>query len=73
MLSVSFGLPTDALTSVTIYNTLGEEVDVVYGQKMLQAGSHTFFWNAGSHTSGMYFVKVESGNYTDTQKALLVK
>ena len=73
VLSVSFGLPTDALTSVTIYNTLGEEVDVVYGQKMLQAGSHTFFWNAGSHTSGMYFVKVESGNYTDTQKALLVK
>ena len=73
VLSVSFSIPTDAVTRVAIFNTLGEEVDVVRSKEMLSAGHHTFFWNATDQTSGMYLVQIQSGRHTDTQKALLVK
>ena len=73
VLSVSFSIPTDAVTRVAIFNTLGEEVDVIRSNEMLSAGHHTFFWNATDQTSGMYLVQIQSGRHTDTQKALLVK
>ena len=72
-LSISLSIPYESITKVTLYNTLGEEVDVVLNNKSLSAGNHTLYWNASGHTSGMYFVKIESGNYVDTQKALFVK
>ena len=73
VLSVSFSIPADAVTRVAIFNTLGEEVDVIRSNDMLSAGNHTFFWNATDQTSGMYLVQIQSGRHTDTQKALLVK
>ena len=73
MLSISFALPSDEVTRVAIFNTLGEEVDVLHEKNMLASGNHKLFWNAGSNPSGMYFVQVQTSTYTDTQKALLVK
>jgi hypothetical protein len=72
-LSISFALPTEALTKVAIYNTIGEQVDVVQTGRMMNAGFHTLYWDAADQPSGMYFVKVHAGNHVDTQKALLVK
>ena len=73
VLSVSFSIPSDAMTRVAIFNTLGEEVDVIRSKELLSAGHHTFYWNASDQTSGMYLVQIQSGKHTDTHKALLVK
>jgi len=73
MLTISFALPENELTRIAIYNTIGEEVDVVREKDMLSLGRHTFFWNASDHPSGMYIIQVQSGSFTVTQKALLVK
>jgi hypothetical protein len=37
------------------------------------AGYHTLDWNATNHSSGLYFVKIIAGDYTNTQKLMLVK
>jgi len=73
MLSVSLSLPNEAPTQVTVFNTLGEQVDVIQSRKVMSAGQHTFYWDAINHTSGMYFIKVESDGFVDTKKALFVK
>ena len=39
----------------------------------MRAGYHSIAWNADSHSSGMYFVKMIVGNKISTQKLLLVK
>jgi len=39
----------------------------------MKAGYHSVAWNAESHASGMYFVKMVSGEYLKTQKLMLVK
>ena len=72
-LSISFSIPNDEITRVAIYNTIGEQVEVVREREMLSAGNYTLFWNAGSHPSGMYIVQIQTKTFTDTRKALLVK
>ena len=47
----------------------------------MEAGYHSVVWNADSHASGMYFVKMEVGSikqnifseYVATQKILFIK
>ena len=73
ILSISYALPSDQITKIAIFNTLGKQVDVIRDSKLLQSGSHTFYWNASSFTSGMYFIQIESGLNKSIQKALLVK
>ena len=72
-LSISFAIPNDEVVSISIYNTLGEKVEVLREKNMLSAGNHTFLWNATAHPSGMYLVQIQTKTFTDTRKALLVK
>ncbi len=72
-LSISFTIPNDEITRVAVYNTIGEQIEVVREREMLSAGNYTLFWNASSHPSGMYIVQIQTKTFTDTRKALLVK
>ena len=72
-LSISFSIPNDEITRVAIYNTIGEQVEVVRESEMLSAGNYTLFWNAASHPSGMYIVQIQTKSFTDARKDLLVK
>ena len=73
MLTIEFILPRDEQTKIAIYNTNGEEVDVIREKNILLSGEHKVFWNASDYSSGMYIVSIQSGNFTLTQKAILVK
>ena len=39
----------------------------------MDAGYHSVVWDANSHSSGVYFVKMVAGEYVNTQKLMLVK
>ena len=39
----------------------------------MDAGYYSVVWDANSYASGMYFVKMVSGEYVNTQKLMLVK
>ena len=39
----------------------------------MAAGYHQVVWNADSHSSGMYFIKMIAGEYINTQKLMLIK
>ncbi len=73
VLSISFSIPFDTKGKVAIYNTLGEEVEVLANKPLMQAGDHSFQWDASSHASGMYFIQIQTPNGIDTKKALLLK
>lgn len=72
-LSVTFSIPTESMTEVTVFNTLGEEVDIIEPGSYLRQGRHTYYWHGSEQPSGMYFIQVQTENHVDTQKALLVK
>jgi N-acetylneuraminic acid mutarotase len=50
-----------------VYNTLGEEVDVIYKGE-LNIGTHTFRYRMNNHSSGVYFVRMHS-----SKEAKLIK
>ncbi len=54
------------------YNVVGQVIAELANGYM-DAGYHTFTWNAGSIASGMYLVRVEAGAHIATQKLMLLK
>jgi hypothetical protein len=70
--TLSFAIPVDSEVTLSIYNMQGRLVSTLIEGNM-KAGYHTVQWNADSYSSGVYFVKMYAGNYTNTQKLMLVK
>lgn len=70
--TINFSLPQGGFTSLKIYNSIGQEVAVVLNAQ-LHAGSYSAKFDASKLSSGIYFYKLHSGNFTSTKKMLLVK
>jgi hypothetical protein len=79
---ISFALPEQAVTSVVIYNILGQSVRS-FGVTALQAGYHEVIWdakndNAQTVASGVYFyrlnvVSASGKKFTDVKRMMLLK
>jgi len=70
--TIKFSLPKAAFTKVTVYDALGRE-DAVIVNELLNVGSYETSWNAENFPSGVYFYKIESGDYTASKKMILIK
>lgn len=72
-LNIYFSISTPGKTDITIFNSNGQEVGNVLRNEYLQKGNYNFSWDAGNNPSGLYFVKLESQNLVQIEKALLLK
>ena len=70
--TIKFALPVTANLSLNVYNTLGEKVAEIFNGE-LEEGYHEMMFNASGLSSGIYFYKIESENYTATKKLMLLK
>jgi hypothetical protein len=70
--TINFAIPADTEVSISVYNLQGREV-VTLANGSYDAGYHSVIWNADTHSSGVYFVKMVAGSYVNTQKLMLVK
>ena len=70
--TIKFALPVKTNLSLNVYNTLGEKVAEIFnGEK--EEGYHEVMFNASGLSSGIYFYKIESENYSSTKKLMLLK
>jgi len=69
---ISYNLPQPGMVTLDIYNILGRKVETLYNGAQA-AGLHSVIWNADGFTSGVYFYKLQAGNYLETKKMLLLK
>jgi hypothetical protein len=69
---ISFRLAKSQSVSLEIYNLLGQKVDELY-RGQLNAGTHTFIWNADEAPSGIYFYKFTADNQAEIKKMTLLK
>jgi zinc metalloprotease ZmpB len=65
-------IPQPARTDITVFNTLGRQVAVLY-DGALPAGLHNFRFGGGEMASGMYFVQVRSGEFLRRVKLLYLR
>jgi hypothetical protein len=69
---IEYQLPADGVVNLKVYNLLGEEVaTIVNGQQA--AGYKSVEWNASQVSSGIYFYRLQCGNYSAMKKMMVVK
>jgi hypothetical protein len=75
--SIQFDLPRQSHVTIEIYNLLGQRVARLTDEEY-SAGSHKVVWNGISSdgqpiTSGIYFYRMETDDFVETKKMLLLK
>lgn len=70
--TISFNIPVNDFVNLTVFNIIGEKVNTLVNS-YLEEGSHSITFDASKLTSGIYFYKLQSGNFNSTRKMLLIK
>lgn len=70
--NIKFDIAKTGLVKLSVYDVTGRQVaDLVNGE--LHAGSYNYDFNASNLASGIYFYKLEAGNFNSIKKMILVK
>jgi len=69
---IRFDLPKSSNTKIIIYDISGREIEQLINE-YLNAGGYELIWTANNLASGVYFYRIETENFTDTKRMLLVK
>lgn len=70
--NIRFSIPNAAQLALKVYNTLGQEVATL-AEGHYSAGTYNAQWDASGLADGMYFYKLQTGNYTEVKKLILLK
>ena len=70
--SISFDIIKQTQTILKVYDITGRLTSVLVNES-LRAGSYKVELNAGNLSSGVYFYKLEAGNFIQTRKMILLK
>ena len=70
--TISFSIPEFGLTTITAYNINGRKLETLTNE-VLSMGNYSLNWDASDYPSGVYLIRMESGDFTQTQKVVLVK
>jgi len=75
--TIQFGLEASGYTTITIYNLIGQPVADALDEYR-DAGLHQVYWdgidNSGTQVpSGIYFYRLQSGEFKQTRKMVLLK
>ncbi len=70
--SIEFSLPEKSFAKLKVFDFLGREVASLVNEN-LSAGTYRYNFNGINLASGMYFYKLETENFSNTKKMILVK
>ncbi|MBS1492918.1 MAG: T9SS type A sorting domain-containing protein [Bacteroidetes bacterium] len=70
--TIKFQIPENTFASLKIYDVAGKEIGTLVNEN-LSRGDYQYLWNASDYPSGIYFYRLETPNYTQTKKMILVK
>ncbi len=69
---IRYQVPEASHIVISIYDGLGRKVEVLV-DGIVDAGYHSVIWNAKDVASGVYLVRIESGDLVRVQKVMLVR
>ncbi len=69
---INFALPKQGLVTLKIYDVLGREVRTLVNE-IKQAGNYSVDFNGAEFSSGVYFYRIESNDFTDVKRMILIK
>jgi hypothetical protein len=69
---IGYQLSAVSNVELSIYNILGEKVTTLVSEKQ-NAGHHQVEWNASGFASGVYYYRIEAGEFVDVKKMVLLR
>ena len=69
---IKYQVSKPALIKIKLYNLLGQEV-ITLVNSYLETGNYEASFDFSNLSSGIYFYKMESGNFSETKKLVLIK
>ena len=69
---ISYQLSTSSNVTLKVYDILGREIKTLVNQRQ-NAGAYHVPFDASRLSSGVYFYKLEAGNFVETKKLVLLK
>jgi len=65
-------VPRSNYVTLKIYDTLGEEVATLVSENF-SPGRYKVQWDGSRFASGIYFYRLQAGEFAETKKLLLLK
>ena len=69
---INYALPTQGFVSLKIYDITGREIKTLVNE-VKQAGYYTVDFNGSNYSSGVYFYRIQSGDFVQTKRMVLLK
>ena len=70
--SIRYALPVKSDVDITLYNLLGQKICTIISGKQ-EAGYHIVQFNGIDLSSGVYFYKISTNNFSQIKKMILIK
>lgn len=70
--TIRYSIPESGNVSLKVYDILGNEVASLVNEEKAR-GVYSVTFDASNLSSGVYFYKIQAGNYFETKKMLLIK
>ena len=70
---INFTIPKTANVTLKVYDMKGELVTALIDGILTTEGNYSYEFDGSKLASGMYFYKIEAGQYSETKKMILVK
>ncbi len=70
--TIKYSIPIKTNVKLSIYNSIGELVTTLANEEKA-AGNYSVSWNAQNISSGIYYYRIDAGDYRMTKKMILLK
>jgi len=70
--NIKYQLQKDGFVSLKVYDITGREIAKLVSEQK-QAGTYTISFNGGNFASGVYFYRIQSDDFVQVKKMLLIK
>ncbi len=70
--SITFEIPTASFVTLKVFDITGKELQTLVDENK-NAGTYQVTFNGANLSSGIYYVKLQSGNISQIRKMMLIK
>ena len=70
--TISYSIPKSCYVTIEVYDVLGKKISKLVDDGK-SAGSYKIEFDGSKYTSGVYFYRMQAGDYIETKKLILLK
>ena len=70
--TINYSIPRTSLVTIKVYDVLGREIETLVNDEK-HIGNYKVEFNASKLASGIYFYKMQAGDFSETKKLILLK